>query len=146
MNGKRKTEKCYCTGLRRAAKELTGYYDRMLMPSGITVNQYALLINSSRIAPCSVSKLAAAMRLERTTLVRNMKPLLSAGLLMDSSPDGSRDRQLMLTRAGRACLRTAMPLWEKAQMKIKKYMGGRKFKSFMETVSLLEKISSSLQS
>jgi DNA-binding MarR family transcriptional regulator len=124
-----------------AAKAVTEYYDKILAPSGITINQYSLLVHIGRIAPCSVSKLAAAMRLERSTLVRNMKPLFSAGLLADSSPDGSRDRQLQLTKAGDKCVKTAVPLWEKTQRKIKKYIGERKFKNFMETVLLLETVS-----
>ncbi|MDR3200811.1 MAG: MarR family winged helix-turn-helix transcriptional regulator [Spirochaetales bacterium] len=137
-------ERCYCVSLRRAAKAVTEYYDTLLAPSGITINQYSLLVNTGRIAPCSVSKLAAAMRLERSTLVRNMKPLFQAGLLMDSSPDGSRDRKLRLTRAGYKCLKTAVPLWEKTQMKLKGRIGERKFKNFMETALLLENINSAL--
>jgi hypothetical protein len=80
------------------------------------------------------------MRLERSTLVRNMKPLFPAGLLMDSAPDGSRDRQLLVTKAGYTCLKTAVPLWEKTQLKIKSHIGERKFKNVMKTVSLLENI------
>jgi DNA-binding MarR family transcriptional regulator len=110
------------------------------MPTHITINQYSLLINIARIEPCSVSKLARAMHLERTTLVRNMKPVFSAGLITDSSIDGSRDRQLTLTQAGYACLETAVPLWEKTQAEIKKIIGDQKFKNFIETLSLLEQL------
>jgi DNA-binding MarR family transcriptional regulator len=94
MNIKRDTEKCYCVSFRRAAKAITGYYDRILLSSGITLAQYSLLINLFKIAPCSTSVLAKAMKLERTTLVRNIKPLVAVGLIQDLAKEGERDRQL----------------------------------------------------
>jgi DNA-binding MarR family transcriptional regulator len=140
MTDRQKTERCYCITLRRAAKAVTDYYDRGLTPAHITVNQYALLMNIAAIAPCSVSTLARAMRLERTTLVRNMNPLFAAGLIGDGSLDGRRDRRLSLTEAGRAALEMAGPLWEKTQTEVKGIIGEEKFNAFMETIVRLERL------
>jgi DNA-binding MarR family transcriptional regulator len=138
MNVAGKNERCYCIDLRRAAKAVTEYYDRVLLPSDITVNQYAVLVSIADISPCSVSVLAQAVHLERTTLVRTMKPLFLKKLIKDLSEEGERDRQLMVTESGRRCLESARPLWKQAQLKMRQYIGKEKLLDFMEIVSTLD--------
>jgi DNA-binding MarR family transcriptional regulator len=135
-----KKDRCYCISLRHAAKAVTDYYDRVLLPSGITINQYAILLNIVNISPCSVSSLAHTMSLERTTLVRTMKPLFVKGLINDLSGEGERDRQLVATESGRRCLESARTLWKQAQQKMRQYIGGEKISGFMEIVSMLDSI------
>lgn len=61
---------CYCINLRRMNARVTEYYDRMLAPSGLTVSQFSLLKNLDRMGECSVTGLAKAVELERSTLAR----------------------------------------------------------------------------
>jgi DNA-binding MarR family transcriptional regulator len=140
MSIKQNTEKCYCIGFRRAAKAITAYYDRMLLPAGITITQYSLLSNLYRTAPCSVSALAKTMGLDRTTLVRNMKPLVDAGLIRDLAEEGGRDRQLTVTTPGLKSLETAQRLWEKAQAGLKQHIGEKDLKKLMVAAAGLEQL------
>ena len=140
MSIKQKTEKCYCISFRRAAKAVTAYYDRMLLSAGITVNQYSLLLNLYRTAPCSVSALAKTMKLDRTTLVRNITPLVEMGLLQDLAAKGQRDRQLTVTAAGLTSLETAQRLWEKAQAGLKKYIGKKDFETLMAVIAGMDRL------
>jgi DNA-binding MarR family transcriptional regulator len=140
MSIKQNTEKCYCISFRRAAKAATAYYDRMLFDTGITVNQYSLLINLYRIAPCNVSTLAKTMRLDRTTLVRNMKPLVNMGLLQDLAEEGGRDRQLTVTTLGIKSLEMAQQRWEKAQVGLKKHIGEKDFETLMAVIAGLDRL------
>jgi DNA-binding MarR family transcriptional regulator len=137
MSIKQNTEKCYCITLRKAAREITAYYDRMLLSSGVTVTQYSLLINLFRSAPCSVTALAKIMKLERTTLIRNIKPLIETGLIQDLSEERERDRQLTLTEAGLTTLEAAQKLWEKAQAGLKKHVGEKELEKLMNTIAYL---------
>jgi DNA-binding MarR family transcriptional regulator len=121
-------------------KAVTNYYDKIIMPSGITLNQYFLLVNIMKIAPCSISALAKKVNLERSTLVRNIKPLISGGLVEDLSNTGERDRQLNVTRPGRKCLETAQPLWERAQTGLRSCLGEEDFEKLMEAAAHLEKL------
>ena len=66
---------CYCANIKRAENKITALYNRHLEKAGITRGQYALLANIERNPGISVSALAETMDLERTTLVRNLKPL-----------------------------------------------------------------------
>ena len=106
---------CHCIGLRRAANAVSQYSDRCLEGSGLTVNQYSILCNIDSISPCSVTELAARTRLERTTLVRNLKPLLAADWVRDAAAPGNRRNRLSLTPSGRERMLAAREAWERAQ-------------------------------
>ena len=131
-------EKCVCIHLRRAGRTLTSHYDRMLAPSGITVNQYSLLQHLDPLGTASTSALAASVKLDRSTLVRNLKPLFGAGLVADTSKKDARDRCLALTETGGQTLLYAEKLWKKAQREVKNQIGEKKLKSLMKTLAKLE--------
>ena len=139
-NIKLKTEKCYCIGFRRAARAVTAYYDRIMLQSGLTINQYSLLMYLLRIAPCNATALAKTMKLERTTLLRNIKPLVEKGLMQDLAEEGERDRQLTVTKQGIATLEVAQKLWKKAQAGLKAHVGEGSFEKLMSTIAGLEQL------
>lgn len=114
---------CTCLKLRRASQTITKVYDKYLEPSGIKVSQYSILKSISHMEPVNVSDLAVNVRLDRTTLVRNLKPLEQKGLISDISKAGTRNRQLILTENGKSVLTEALPLWKKAQACVEQYLG-----------------------
>lgn len=128
---------CYCINLRRAANKVTGLYDKFLEPTGLSVNQYSLLGNLRRLESASVSDLAAYVGLERTTLVRTLKPLIEKGMIADHASKGQRNRVLMLTEKGKQTLEQANPLWENAQEEIVRCIGEEKVQ---ELNAILDKI------
>lgn len=109
---------CVCISLRRIAQKLTDFYDKALAPAGISINQYSLLRNISRMEGCGTGELARHVRLEKSTLVRTLQPLMRDGLIVDKAPEGTRRRSLFLSPAGRAVLETAIPLWQSAQEEV----------------------------
>ena len=106
---------CVCIHLRRIAQKVTDLYDNALKPAGITVNQYSLLVNISKIEGCGIGELAQRIRLEKSTLVRTLQPLLRDRLIVDRAAKGQRKRRLYLTLVGEETLKAAFPLWSKAQ-------------------------------
>lgn len=93
--------------------------------------------------PVNVSGLAAAIRLDRTTLVRNLKPLEDKGYIIDTSAKGTRNRQLELSDAGREVYRSAVPRWEAAQNLMETSLGIDQLKILTELLNKIEKISGS---
>ena len=63
---------CLCFNLRKAARALTQTYDAALKPAGVTAPQFALLSTLAGYGPVSLSDLAAALGMDRTTLTRNL--------------------------------------------------------------------------
>jgi DNA-binding MarR family transcriptional regulator len=82
-----------------------------------------LLKNIKRLGPVNVSDLASEIRLDRTTIVRNLKPLEVGEFIIDVATKGSRNRQLQLTGKGLEILEVAAPLWLEAQNFIEQYLG-----------------------
>lgn len=114
---------CNCINLRRASQAITEFYDEMLAASGLKISQHLLLRNILRLGPVSVSSLALEIRLDRTTIVRNLKPLEEKGFIIDVATKGTRNRQLKLTDKGLEILEMAAPMWLEAQFFIQKYLG-----------------------
>lgn len=134
----KKPSPCNCINLRRASQAITEVYDEFLAPSGLKISQYAMLKNIKRLEPVSVSDLALEIRLDRTTLVRNLQPLEARQLLVDTSPKGARNRQLELTGRGRETLAAAELLWLEAQNFVAEYLGEDDMDALTRLLSKIE--------
>ena len=129
---------CNCTNVRRASQSITQVYNEFLAPSNLKVNQLMLLKHIKILEPISVSDLALIIRLDRTTLVRNIKPLEESGLVEDISREGTRNRQLKLTDKGTEICKYSEELWEKAQGFLEEYLGKDNLDIFTTLLSKVE--------
>lgn len=131
---------CNCLNLRRASLSITKIYDQWMAPSGLTVNQFSLLRHLKSMGPVSVSDLSLEIRLDRTTLVRNLKPLEKEALIVDVSKKGTRNRQLQLSEKGIAQLKAAELLWIKAQNFMEQQLGEDNLKRLTGLLSRIEEL------
>ncbi|WP_238884021.1 MarR family winged helix-turn-helix transcriptional regulator [Clostridium sp. YIM B02551] len=129
---------CNCLNIRRASQAVTEVYDEFLAPSNLKIGQYSLLKHINQSGPISVSDLALLIRLDRTTLVRNLKPLEQSGLIEDISKKGSRNRQLKLTLKGIETYKSAEEHWKKAQNFLEEYLGKDNLDTFTTLLSKIE--------
>jgi DNA-binding MarR family transcriptional regulator len=105
--------------LRKTTRRVTQIYDQMLEPSGLTIAQFSLLARLFADTNLSMGELAEALVTDPTTLTRNLKLLAERGVLeVFSDPADRRRRMVALTRAGRALIPIAYPLWKKAQAEL----------------------------
>ena len=77
--------------------------------------QFTLLARLYTTGAIMMTELAEAAALDRTTLTRNLKPLIERGYVRTVSGKDRRERLVALTDRGREALREALPLWEQAQ-------------------------------
>lgn len=112
---------CTCFRLRRAARQVSQVYDQALAPAGLSVNQYSILRHAR--SPRTMGELAARLGMDRTTLTRNLQPLLRDGWLAEERGTDPRQRVLEITATGRDCLAKAQPLWRRAQQRIDALLG-----------------------
>lgn len=113
--------KCYCTNLRRSANAITEYYNRCFSDLDLTVAQYYIMVNLSRIKNANSSDLSKIIGLERSTLVRNIQGLIKKGWVSEGGE--GKGRQFKLTKRGEKLIENVKPKWEEAQDKIKKFLG-----------------------
>ena len=118
-------ENCACGKVRMAARALTRRYDEALRPTGLRATQFALLVAISVNGAQSIASLAKELGMDRSTLTRNIRPMLVEGLLALGEEGWRRSRALELTRKGRVRMEQAMPYWESAQKALKRTLGER---------------------
>jgi DNA-binding MarR family transcriptional regulator len=131
---------CLCTKLRRASRGVTRLYDEALADVGLNAAQFSLLRNLQRLGQPSISALAEAMGLDRSTLGRNLRVVEGRGLLQLGGGSDQRSRQVALTDAGVRVLEQGAPLWERAQQELALRLGADKRAELMALLDDLETI------
>jgi DNA-binding MarR family transcriptional regulator len=106
-----------------AARRATRLYDRFLAPAGLGIAQFGLLQVLSMKGGGSVTSLAAALDMDRTTMTRNLAPLVREGLVELRAGTDRRSRGVMITAVGRDALKGAVPLWRAAQAAVRDSLG-----------------------
>ncbi|HLY88992.1 MAG TPA: MarR family winged helix-turn-helix transcriptional regulator [Acetobacteraceae bacterium] len=115
---------CNCARIRRASRVMTRYYDSVLAPSGLGINQFTLLGYLHARGPMPLNRLSDLLAMDRATIGHNVRPLERDGLLrlVQSSQD-RRVKMAELTAKGLAKLDEARPLWFDAQKNFENVVG-----------------------
>ena len=113
---------CTWFRLRGPSRRVTQVYDHELASAGLSLNQYSILRRTER-EPRVLGGLAEELGMDRTTLTRNLSPLMDAGLLETVRGKDARQRVIALTEEGRVRLAAAKPLWHQAQSVIDTMLG-----------------------
>lgn len=133
--------KCYCTNLRRSANAISDFYDNALKNAGLTVSQYYLLINLSRLGKANITHWAQRVGLDRSTMVRNIKPLESRGLIEKTEGHG---KTFTLSENGKKALSEAVVIWNETQKKIKNFLGEEDSEAVLRIGAKLQNLELSL--
>src|SRR5690348_296881 len=102
-----------------ATRIVARHYDRALAPAGLTTNAYSLLSRLEREGAQTIGSLAGGLAMDRTTLSRELAPLVERGLV--DSQCGERDRRqrvVCVSAEGARVVEQARPLWAKAQKEL----------------------------
>jgi DNA-binding MarR family transcriptional regulator len=119
-------DSCHCLAARRSGRYLTRFYDQHLAPSGLSISQFSLLALVDAHPDVSISALADLMVMERTTLMRALKPLRADELLVCEPQGPKAALALRLTQAGQEKLALAGPYWQAAQQAFEAQVGSSK--------------------
>jgi len=114
---------CTCFRIRSAARRVTQIYSRHLAPTGLKISQFSLLGFVCAEGPVSIGRLSELLATDRTTLTRNLRPLLDDGVIERAASGDRRRHDLVATTAGRALFKCALPLWSAAEHEVRAAMG-----------------------
>ncbi|HEU0123108.1 MAG TPA: MarR family winged helix-turn-helix transcriptional regulator [Bryobacteraceae bacterium] len=106
---------CSCFQLRKATRAVTAFYDKYLHPAGVSITQYAILVNVARADGITRTALSHRLGMDRTTLTRNLVPLERGQLLSEAAGEDRRQKLIRLSPAGLLRVEECFPLWEQAQ-------------------------------
>jgi DNA-binding MarR family transcriptional regulator len=114
-----------CTNLklRQLSRAVTRHYDAYVAPTGLKNSQYSLLSHVVLLGPLRPTDLAARMKLDASTLTRNLQPLIAAGWVEQGPGDDARSRSISTTEAGLAKRAEAQRAWKQAQLALNARLG-----------------------
>jgi DNA-binding MarR family transcriptional regulator len=123
MNAIAKPQGCTNFKLRRLMRQVARLYDAEVARSGIKTTQYSLLSQVQQLGPVRPVDLAQALGVDASTLTRNLKPMIAAGLLVQTEGPDGRSRLVEITDAGRSKRAEAQRHWRIAQEKLNDLLG-----------------------
>ncbi|GAA6119323.1 MarR family winged helix-turn-helix transcriptional regulator [Acidovorax sp. FG27] len=123
MNDAPKPRGCTNLKLRQVTRLVTQRYDAEVAKAGLKTTQYSLLSHVLAMEPVRPGELAQAMRMDASTLTRNLRPLQDAGWVEVAAGDDARSRSVQLTESGRAKRQEAQRHWRIAQQALNERLG-----------------------
>jgi DNA-binding MarR family transcriptional regulator len=111
---------CLGRRVRQLGRAVSGIYNEALRPVGLTISQVSILTAVACREPASPGEVAKGLRLDKSTLSRNLDRMVAAGWV---TVLGGRPQTLGITRAGEQLLTQAFPLWEAAQSRVEAALG-----------------------
>jgi DNA-binding MarR family transcriptional regulator len=118
-----KPQGCTNIKLRQLMRRVAQLYDAEVGKTGLRGTQYSLLSYVCQLGPIRSVDLAREMKVDASTLSRNLKPLVAAGwLVMEPGPD-ARSRVIVATDAGRDKRQEAQRRWRVAQEQVNTTLG-----------------------
>ena len=128
---------CVTLQLRKATRVVTQLYDEALRPIGLRSTQLPILVTLAAQGALAMTNLADSLVLDRTTLIRNLRPLQRRGLIEVGREDGKRTHRAALTAAGHEAAAAAVPLWARAQTRVTDELGSRESVDLRRALSRL---------
>ncbi len=128
---------CACFNLRKITRVVTQVFDDVFRNNGLDLKgtQYSLLVNVFAYGPVPITKLSEILVIDRTSLARNLKPLVNKGYLVIRSGEDKRKKMVELTRDGKQVLSNAYPHWKSAQDTVLKEIGEKNWKLMFESIN-----------
>ncbi|MGS0891858.1 MarR family winged helix-turn-helix transcriptional regulator [Burkholderia stagnalis] len=115
---------CHCLALRQATRFVTQLYERHLAPVGVTPAQFSIMAILTHRPGMLMSELADYLVMDRTTLLRALKPLQRDGFVAAAASEhDARAHALSLTKTGERTYAQAKAAWRAAQEEFETQFG-----------------------
>jgi len=132
-------ENCVCFNLRWVTRAVTQFYDAEMRRHGIRPTQGSILASLNSRDSWNMAELSDWLGMERTTLVRNLRPLQRDGFVQAAGGGRGNRVELKITTKGRKQVEKLTPAWKSAQSAVVKTLGEKRWSavlSDLETAAL----------
>ena len=123
---------CMCGSFRRTSRALTQLYENALRPLGLRPTQLTILQVLTRTGELSQGRLGEMLAMDSTSLTRTLAIMSRQGWITERRGDDRRERWLRLAGGGERKLRTALPVWEKVQSRLRQQLGDQAWNSLLQ--------------
>jgi DNA-binding MarR family transcriptional regulator len=114
---------CIAYQVRMLSRVISGLYDEMLAPLQLKGSQLNILATLARRGPVAPTALCAVLRMDKSTLSRNLERMGKRGWLAVRPGEDHRTHVVELTAKGAKLLRDASPFWHQAQAEAARRLG-----------------------
>ena len=132
-------ENCVCFNLRRVTRAVTQFFDAEMRRHGIRPTQGSILSSLQAKDSWNMAELSDWLGMERTTLVRNLRPLQRDGFVKAVGGGRGNRVELTITTKGRKQVESLTPAWKAAQSAVVKTLGEKRWSAILselETAAL----------
>jgi DNA-binding MarR family transcriptional regulator len=116
-------ENCACFNVRRVSRVITQFYDAEVRRHGVRPTQTTVLTALRAKEGWGMAELSEFLGMERTTLLRNLRPLERDGLVSTRGGGRGGHVEIVITPKGRRTLAKTLPAWRSAQDKVVAILG-----------------------
>jgi DNA-binding MarR family transcriptional regulator len=131
---------CLGFNVRKTARVLAKAFDETLAPCGLKNTQFSILVGLHVRGPVNVQAFSNLLKMDRTTLTRNLGPLERQGLIRINTGSDRRSRSIALTDAGEELLQQAVPLWQELQKRLVDGLGNDQADQLRKTLRNLTRV------
>ena len=124
---------CLAGRVRVLNRVVTGVFDDALRPHKVRVSQMNVLVAIAAGGPVRAADVCRRLRLEKSTLSRDLDRLIERGWVRTIPTDG-RSQLLEATTAGRELIKSLMPVWEEAQARVNELIGPELVRSIFNAI------------
>jgi DNA-binding MarR family transcriptional regulator len=124
-------ENCVCFNLRRVTRAVTQFYDSEMRRHRIRPTQGTILSSLQAKHSWNMAELSDWLGMDRTTLVRNLKPLQRDGLVQVGGGGHGNRVELTITAKGRKQVEKLTPAWKSAQCAAVKTLGEKRWSAIL---------------
>jgi DNA-binding MarR family transcriptional regulator len=128
-----------CFNLRWVTRAVTQFYDAEMRRHGLRPTQGPILTVLMSKDSWNMAELSDWLGMERTTLVRNLRPLQRDGLVQAVGGGRGNRVELAITAKGRRQIEKLAPAWKSAQSAVVKTLGEKRWSAILsdlETAAL----------
>lgn len=130
------TENCVCFNLRRVTRAVTQFFDAEMRRHGIRTTQGSVLAALMEKGSWSMAELSDSLGMDRTTLVRNLKPLQRDGLVRTDGGGRGNLVEVSITTEGRKQIEKLEPAWRAAQNAVVQTLGEKRWSAILSDLEM----------
>ena len=124
-------DNCVCFNLRWVTRAVTQFYDAEMRRHGIRPTQGSLLASLRARDSWNMAELSDWLGMDRTTLVRNLRPLQRDGFVKAVGGGRGNRVELTITTKGRKQIEKLTPAWKSAQRAAVKTLGEKRWSAIL---------------
>lgn len=128
-------ENCVCFNVRRVSRLITQFFDAEVRRYGLRPTQTPILGALQAKTEWSMAELSEWLGTERTTLLRNLRPLQRDGLIRVKGGGRGSHVKIEITQKGRKALAKMLPAWRSAQDKVVATLGKDRWSTIMSDLT-----------